>query len=214
MDGLYIDLGIVGDALYSQTSKERTRQFAEQRNLTLHMVDVKASYGKAIPDLVSASSRGANRPCSVCGTIKRRIFNTFPREHSYTTIATGHNLDDEVAVLFTNNLSWDMDQLQRQAPVLEAKGNLICKVKPFCRFSERETTAYALITEIDYIEDECPFSTGSHTNGLKLIWNQLEKEKPGSKLFYYTRFLQEKTAGNLCPVASRINQSEYLSWLR
>jgi tRNA-5-methyluridine54 2-sulfurtransferase len=208
VDGMYIDLGIVGDAVYSHSSREKAQSFAASRGLNLHIVDLQQTYGKSIPDLVTASTQGFRRPCSVCGTVKRRIFNTLPREKGYSVIATGHNLDDEVAVLFTNNLSWDLDQLQRQAPVLEARGNLVRKVKPFCRFGERETTAYALINRIEYIEEECPFSSGSHTNQLKLLWNQMEKEKPGSKLFYYTRFLQAKATGKLI---SPTDESENLT---
>ena len=50
-------------------------------------------------------------------------------------LATGHNLDDEAAVLFGNVLHWQMGYLLRQSPVLEADGEgLSRKVKPFCRF--------------------------------------------------------------------------------
>ncbi len=34
-------------------------------------------------------------------------------------LVTGHNLDDEAAVLFGNTLRWDVEYLARQLPVLE-----------------------------------------------------------------------------------------------
>jgi hypothetical protein len=70
--------------------------------------------------------------------------NRIAREMNYDVLATAHNLDDEVAVLMGNVMNWQTEQLTRQAPVLEAEPGFARKVKPFCRFYERETAAYAL----------------------------------------------------------------------
>ena len=59
--------------------------------------------------------------------------------NKYDVLVTGHNLDDEAAVLFSNTLGWDLDLLQRQSPVLPAKMGLTRKTKPFCRFYEKES---------------------------------------------------------------------------
>jgi tRNA(Ile)-lysidine synthase TilS/MesJ len=194
-DGLYIDLGIHGGMDYSKLSRELVSHFAEENQLRLNVVHVQEEFGKSIPEFVSAGKHGQDRPCSVCGLIKRRIFNSFPRENGYDVVATGHNLDDEAAVLFANTLGWKVEQLIRQGPVLPGTGHFTAKVKPFCRFYERETAAYTLMRGIEYIEDECPFAEGSRTNYYKTLLNQLEKDQPGAKQSYYTRFIQEKEAG-------------------
>ena len=70
-------------------------------------------------------------------------------EGGYDCIATGHNLDDEVAALFGNVLSWDMNFLSRQNPVSPQRGDrLMRKIKPFCYFSERETAMFTILAGI------------------------------------------------------------------
>ena len=54
-------------------------------------------------------------------TVKRHLFDEAAREHGYDVVATGHNLDDEAAVLFGNVLRWQTDYLGRQLPVLPAR---------------------------------------------------------------------------------------------
>ena len=71
------------------------------------------------------------------------------------------------------------------------------KVKPLCRFYEREMTAYAILSEIEYIYEECPFAEGSQSIFYKESLNQLETARPGAKLIFYLNFLEAKKSGNL-----------------
>jgi uncharacterized protein (TIGR00269 family) len=121
--------------------------------------------------------------------------NRIARDLGYAVLATGHNLDDEAAVLFGNTLNWLGDYLQRQAPVLPETPGLARKVKPLCRFYERDMTAYALLCGIEYIYEECPYSVGSKTTYYKELLNQLETERPGAKLTFYTKFLEARKGG-------------------
>jgi uncharacterized protein (TIGR00269 family) len=136
---------------------------------------------------------GRRKLCSVCGLAKRHEMNRAARELGYSVIATGHNLDDEAAVLFGNVLHWEAEYLVRQSPVLPADGlGLVKKVKPLARFYERETAAYAIIGNIDYILDECPFSFGATSLRLKEVLNSMENRSPGTKLNFYFSFLRAK----------------------
>ena len=118
--------------------------------------------------------------------------NEIASKYNYDVLVTGHNLDDEVSVLFNNVLGWQIDFLRRQAPFIPAKAGLIPKAKPFCRFYERETAAYAILSNIEYIEEECPFSEGSTTIQNKELLNQLEHQRAGTKLAFYLKFLKAK----------------------
>lgn len=199
-EGLYINLGINEVFPYSDRSQDYAQVFADKNKLNLRIFDVRAELGRDISNLVKQSQYGKNRPCSVCGIIKRHILNSVTRQHEFQIIATGHNLDDEVAVLFSNNLNWNLEQLSRQTPLLPETSDFARKIKPLCRSYERETTAYALLNGIEYIEEECPFSIGSKTNNIKTWFNQLEKDQPGIKFAYFTRFLAQKKAGFLSGV--------------
>ncbi len=180
----------VADAALLQTSSAMT--FVP----TLHVVDIEATFGKTIPQIAREKRRGQGRPCSVCGLTKRYVMNRLAHDHGYAVLATGHNLDDEVAVLFQNTLRWQTEYLARQAPVLPAsQEGLTRKVKPLVRFYERETAAYALARGIAYIYEECPHAVGNLTNFYKTLLNQLETNSPGAKLAFYLEFIRARGDG-------------------
>lgn len=196
-DGLYIGLGIQGNIGYSDQSLACIRKFQAQLvpDAQLHVVDLQATYGKTIPEIARSSARGHDKPCSACGLSKRYVMNRLAAERGYAVLATGHNLDDEAAVLMQNTLHWQTGYLARQAPVLEAGDGLAKKAKPFCRFYERETAAYAMVRGIEYVYDECPHAVGNLTNFYKTLLNQLEAASPGAKLQFYVQFLKARSEG-------------------
>jgi uncharacterized protein (TIGR00269 family) len=194
-DGLYIGLGIDGGIDYSSESHRLTRAFADAHGLILHSVDVEREYGQPIPVMAERTHRGYGKPCAVCGLTKRHVMNRIARDLGYDVLATGHNLDDEAAVLFGNTLVWEGDYLLRQGPVLAGSEGLARKVKPLCRFYEREMTAYALLRGIQYIYEECPFAEGATSIYYKEMLNQLETARPGAKLTFYLRFLEARKNG-------------------
>lgn len=200
-DGLYIGLGIDGvspdreELGYSSNSQRLTQKFADERDLKLHVVDVEKEYGQPVPVLADITRRGKGRPCSVCGLTKRHVMNRIARDLGYAVLATGHNLDDEAAVLFGNTLNWLGEYLMRQSPVLPESPGLARKVKPLCRFYERDMAAYTLLRGIEYVYDECPYSVGSKTTYYKELLNQLEAKRPGAKLTFYVKFLEAHEQG-------------------
>lgn len=205
-DGMYIGLGIQGEGGYSDQSLAMTRALAATHpEVVLHVVDVQDTYGKTIPEIAREKTRGHGKPCAACGLTKRYVMNRLAREKGYAVLATGHNLDDEAAVLLQNTFHWQVGYLARQAPVLPAdNGALAKKVKPFFRFYERETATFALARGIEYIYDECPHAVGNLTNFYKTLLNQLESQSPGAKLAFYLEFLRAREEGlfNLPTAAS------------
>jgi uncharacterized protein (TIGR00269 family) len=198
VEGLYIDLGI-DEQDYSQQSRLMVQRFAEERDRApFTVVDVEESYGKSVPEL--AFERRGRKVCSVCGLVKRHVMNRFAHEGGFAALATGHNLDDEAAVLFQNTLHWQTGYLSRQAPVLPSTHpRLARKVKPFFRFYERDTAAYALIRDIQYIYDECPYSKRATSIFYKELLNQLEARSRGAKQQFYLEFLRARERDRLLP---------------
>ena len=185
VDGLYLGLGI-GD--YSTVSGEHARAFAARRGGRLIEIDLPADLGFDIPN----GSRAARRvPCSACGLSKRHLFNQAAVDGGYDVVATGHNLDDEAAVLFGNVLRWNTEYLGRQLPVLPAGNGFVRKVKPLVRLGEREMAAYCVLRGIDYIVEECPMAEGNRHLGYKEALNVLEDRSPGTKAAFYVEFLDK-----------------------
>jgi tRNA-5-methyluridine54 2-sulfurtransferase len=183
-DGLYLGLGI-GE--YSDESGGFARAFAERRGLRLHEVDLGADWGFTIPEAAAATHRV---PCSACGLSKRHLFNASALERGYEVVATGHNLDDEAAVLLGNVLRWDTEYLGRQHPVLPAAPGFARKIKPLVRLGEREMAAYCVLRGIDYQIEECPMAAGNRHLHYKEVLNALEDRSAGTKAAFVHGFAE------------------------
>ncbi|MBA3652907.1 MAG: adenine nucleotide alpha hydrolase family protein [Actinobacteria bacterium] len=184
VDGLYLGLGI-GE--YSDESGEYARAFARRRGVALVEIDLPDDLGFDIPTGARVARRA---PCSACGLSKRHLFNKAALDGGYAVVATGHNLDDEAAVLFGNTLRWATDYLGRQLPVLPASEGFVRKVKPLVRLGEREMAAYCVLRGIDYIVEECPMAAGNKHLAYKEALNRIEEQSPGAKATFYFGFLE------------------------
>ena len=183
-DGLYLGLGI---GTYSDDSGEYARAFAAERGLALRTIDLRHEHGYDIPTAARATGRV---PCSACGLSKRHLFDAAARDGRYDAVATGHNLDDEAAVLLGNALRWDIDYLARQLPALPAANGFPRKIKPLVRLTERETAAWCIVRGIDYQVEECPMAAGNKHLGYKAALNELEQASPGTKASFYLGFVE------------------------
>jgi uncharacterized protein (TIGR00269 family) len=183
-DGLYLGLGI-GE--YSEGSVAHARTYARANGRKLHEVDLGDEVGFTVPGAAEATRRA---PCSACGLSKRHLFNSFALDHGYDLVATGHNLDDEAAVLLGNVLRWEVEYLGRQHPVLPASPGFARKVKPLVRVGERETAAYCVLRGIEYQVEECPMAEGNRHLGYKEMLNAVEDRSPGTKAAFLFGFLE------------------------
>lgn len=185
VSGLFIDLGI-GE--YSKKSRNVVARFSEKLHIPLIVKDIKKEYNL---DIKEVSKRLHRKPCSVCGNIKRYLFNKIAFEEKFDVVVTGHNLDDEAATLFGNVLNWDIEYLKRQSPVLpKTHQKFIKKVKPLFTLTERENLYYVLLNKIEFLHEECEYSKGARSILLKEVLNKLEEESPGSKQRFLLSFLK------------------------
>ena len=152
------------------------RDYAERRSAQLIEIDLRADHGVDVPTAARATKRA---PCSACGLCKRHLFDRAALDGGYDAVATGHNLDDEAAVLFGNTLRWNTEYLARQRPVLPARDGFPRKIKPLVRLGEREMAAYCVIQGIDYIVEECPMAAGNKHIGYKEALNAIESDVAG-----------------------------------
>jgi len=145
-----------------------------------------AEEGLALPKVKACLRRPI---CSACGKIKRHYFNRVAMEHGFTVLATGHNLDDEVARLFSNTLRWDTAYLSDQGPRLDSETGFVRKIKPFWRLTEFEIANYAFLRGIENHYAPCPYSAGASFTMYKHVWREIEAAMPGRKLAFYQGFL-------------------------
>lgn len=194
--GLHVDLGI---PVSSAAARVKVEGFCARHGLKLHVVELEKE-GIPVPDV----KRYINRPvCSACGKIKRHWFNRVALEGGFGVLATGHNLDDEVARLFANTLRWDAGYLSDQGPCLQAEDGFARKIKPLYRLTEFETACYAFLNGIEIHTAPCPYSGGASFTGHKKLWADLEYQSPGSKIAFYDGFLKRGR-----PAFARIEQEQ------
>lgn len=214
--GLHIDLGIPGS---SEIVRGVIERFCGKHGFKL-IVKEMAKEGLAIPLVKQRLKRPI---CSACGKIKRHYFNKTALEEGFTALATGHNLDDEIARLFSNTLRWDVGYLSDQGPRLDGEDGFARKVKPFWRLTEFETATYAFLEEIEHHHTPCPYSAGASFTYYKGLWNQLEEEMPGRKLSFYVDFLKrgrsafaglERTEGDALAPLHRLRLPDILRGVR
>jgi uncharacterized protein (TIGR00269 family) len=183
--GLHLDLGISD---YSVESRAKCESFAAARRVPLIVYEVAGEVGAPVPVIQRVTRRP---PCSGCGLSKRYLMNKAALEHGFGVVATGHNLDDEAATLLGSVLQWQTEALARQAPALPSSSpQLVRRVKPLYRLSEREMAAYAVLCGIDYVVEECPFAHDATSIAHKEILNRVEHASPGAKHNFLLGFLE------------------------
>ena len=119
-------------------------------------------------------------PCSACGLSKRHLFDDAARRGGYDVVVTGHNLDDEAAVLFGNVLRWDAEYLGRQLPVLPERRRLPPQgeaARPAGRAGDGGVVRAAR-HRLPVVE-ECPMAAGNKHLGYKAALNAIEVASPG-----------------------------------
>ncbi len=183
--GLHVDLGI-GE--YSALSRRKTEAFAASRGLELLVIDVRALHGESVPE---RARRGSRSVCSLCGLTKRYYMNRVAYEKGMDVVATGHNLDDLTSALLSNLFRWDLEHLAKGLPYLPPSGERVkARAKPLALCTERQNAAYCLLSGIDYVEEECPYSEGATFLELKGVMRMAEEISPGTKLRFYTGYVQ------------------------
>lgn len=194
-EGLYIDLGIDEGIAYSSHSKVYAEKFANQHGLKLNIVSLSSDFHETLTEMSMRTKRGRENPCSLCGMVKRHLFNRAALESACGALATAHNLDDEAAILLANTLEWSLERLSRGQPALPGSAGFARKVKPFARVSEFESAAYAFLRGIAWMPEECPFSKDSKQIYFKSYLNQWEDAMPGAKLRFYNNYLKALDQG-------------------
>lgn len=172
---------------YSRESEERVRRFADAHGLPLNVYSFEGLMGC---DFESACQISRKPTCSLCGTIKRYFLNRLALDHDCEAVATGHNLDDENAVLLSNVLHWYVGYMYRQSPVLPAEAGMAARVKPLVMLTDREMKKFVEMHGIAVAEGACPHSKGATSPVYKETMDSLSEQMPGVKAAFYFGFLR------------------------
>ncbi len=178
---IHINLGIEG---YSGECQEIVEKVCGKLGVDYIIHDLSSMEGYRISDLRSTPLR--KRICGACGTVKRYMMNRLAYELGADRVATGHNLDDVVELLFEFYLKGSIENLVRVRPISRSDNpKLITKIKPLIELTEKENLYYALARGIPILDASCPLVEGSRMLRRKKLIGLIEHEISGFKHTLY-----------------------------
>ncbi len=189
--GLHVNLGIDD---FSEASSAAVKKFAEQRNLPWVEYSLQEVFGHAIPEIKRRSRRSI---CSLCGGLKRQLFNRLTIAEGFSAMVSGHNLDDEAGRLLGNIVRNRHQYLEKQYPFLPSTHpRLPAKLKPLYRLEIHEIRTYCSLKGIEPLTAGCPFSRGATSHIFKEALDFLEKRMPGTKRDFLFSFVDRRSPDN------------------
>jgi len=180
LTAIHINLGI-GE--YSNECERKVRELCEELGVELVIHRLAEEEGFTIPDLLNTPY--GRRICGACGIVKRYLMNRMGWELGVDRLATGHNLDDTVELLFELYLTGRVEELVRVRPVLEGGWRIVARVKPLIEMTEEENLWYARLTNTSFATLECPLVKGSRMIERKKLIARIEEEIPGFRHLLY-----------------------------
>ncbi len=186
LTAIHIDLGIPG---YSEECRRISEDVCRKLGIECHVYDLRREEGYGIPDFQATPFK--KRICGACGTVKRYLMNKIAYEIGADRLATGHNLDDVVEVLFELYLKGSVEEIVRMKPVSWSNHpKLITKIKPLIELTERENMYYVLARKLPILSTQCPLAKESRMLRRKKLIGVIEKEIPGFKHTFYKSHLK------------------------
>ena len=183
---LHVNLGIPE---YSAHCQAKVEELAKMLDVSLQVFDIYKELEVKISDFRKTIFR--KKICSACGTIKRHIFEELAKKAGVDVLATGHNLDDVVGVMFNNFLYGHWNQLVRLKPVLPPLSEgFAFKVKPLVRISENENLLYCLYGDVPFREMDCPHSRETGVRKMAKVLESLSMDNPYFNHQILNRFLE------------------------
>ncbi len=164
-----IDEGISG---YRDVVLKTAASLITQLGIEWQVISFERQFGVRIDQV-------RDRPCTLCGILRRSLLNRAAKEMGASTLATGHNLDDEAQTILMNYLRGDINRLLRLDH--DKKTGLVRRIKPLKFVPEKEIALYALLKGIPVDLGECRFSFGVFRAEVRKLLNELESNHPGTK---------------------------------
>ncbi len=181
----HVDLGI-GD--YSMESRRVVEELAGILDVPLIVFSLQEELDFTVP---SASMRLRRPACSICGVVKRYLYNAIGVELE-AKVATGHNADDIASLAVKNFLAQELHAIRKLGPATEGIPGLAApRIRPLYNVYERESFLYVIAKGLPYLHRDCPHARFTSLDfRVKEYLNRLEEEKPSLKLGFLNKLAE------------------------
>jgi len=182
-----IDEGIDG---YRDESLDIVSKFTSHLNVEHKILSYKDLYGVSLEDSLQLRKGRRMSSCSICGTFRRRAIDIAAETVGANVVVTAHNLDDVLQTFLINILAGDVERIGWTYPEPVNYANGLRKIKPFTEIYEHEIAFYALVNEIPFQAEECPYMNEGIRTEIREFLNKLEKGHAGIKYNAYNTMVK------------------------
>ncbi len=150
------------------------------RSLTDHLgVELRVVYAREYLDILAAAKASGRPVCSVCGAVKRYIFNKVPRELGATKIATGHHAYDFLTYYFNNLAGRHFEWNFKILPRVEGSGPLLTRIRPLIFTRPEENEEFCRASGLPYSGVCCEYGLcGAARNGIGELISAMRRRDP------------------------------------
>jgi uncharacterized protein (TIGR00269 family) len=165
-----IDEGIEG---YRQKTLSIAKTECEKLGIEHQVFSFEEGAGKSM-DWIAKEKKEI--PCSYCGVLRRYLLNKAAKEVGANKLAVGHNLDDVAQTVLMNIMRNEPSRLARSDG-----SRFVKRIKPLMKTPEREIAVYAMLSEIELDNMDCPYAPLAFRGHIRKILNETEERYPGTK---------------------------------
>jgi uncharacterized protein (TIGR00269 family) len=176
LHAITVDEGIVG---YRDGSIPLAKANCARLGIKHHIVTFQQAVGITMDEVAKVHDELGE--CSYCGVFRRFCLNTTARELGVDKLVMGHNLDDMAQSILMNFTNGDMQKLARLGPHVKTQAGLVPRILPLRMIPEKEVMLYALVSNIEFHNAECPYSTRAFRGSFRDIVDSLEENTPGTR---------------------------------
>lgn len=184
-----IDEGIAG---YRSEGLQIARHHASKLGIEL----IEKSLKSEMAITLDQAAEYHHTACIPCGVFRRYLLNQAAYDLGAEKLATGHNLDDEVQSFLMSFARADTRRFGKFGPKLEQiHPKMIPRIKPLWKIPEKEVGLWAVLNGVEVHMAECPYAYTSFRSKLKNYLNQLEENRPGTKMNLLNSFQKSFRSG-------------------
>ena len=190
---------------YTKQNLQNVKTFCASENVKLHVFSFRKSYGHSVCHARDTlNNKGINvNSCTVCGVMRRRLFNIVAKKIGATKLATGHNMDDEVQTILMNLFKNRQTLNARINPLqhFNRVQGFIPRIKPLFFVPEKDIIAYTKALKFPVHYGRCPCSVTSLRSTIRDILNTCTQINPAAvnniMHFFFQQINTIKTNVNL-----------------
>lgn len=176
-----IDEGIKG---YRDESLRIAKEFTSMLGVEHIVLSYRELFGNTLEEMLRIRDRKKMlriSSCSICGTFRRRAMDIAAKMVDANVLATAHNLDDMLQTFMINISAGDLERIAWMYPEPVEYADGLRKIKPLLEVYEHEIAFYALINDIPFQSEQCPYMNEGIRSSIREFLNTLEQRHAGMK---------------------------------